>query len=222
MKQELIEQAKLVQLAGGNILISSTLFTNQSFLNIMNNLQTINTDIGSYYIINEYNPSLPIYFDHGNNIYRVKPEYVAHPVVGISWYGALFIAELLGGRLPFEKEWEYCATSGNLNYTYPWGNEHPSKEKVNYGEFYGGTTPVKMFTANHLGLYDMAGNVEEWCMDFYHPNFSYLRFSRKTDERSVKGGCWNKGEPYLKCKMSRGKWGEIGTVGIGFRIVWEV
>ena len=82
-----------------------------------------------------------------------------------------------------------------------------------------------LYPHNEWGLFDMAGNVEEWCMDWFIPKQSYPpTFTDKISvhEKIIKGGCWNKGEDLLKCTSRRGKWCRIGTVGIGFRIIWDL
>ena len=93
-----------------------------------------------------------------------------HPVVDVSWYAAMAYAEWAGKRLPTEAEWEKAARGGLKGQKYPWGNAIDAN-KANYGRNVGDTTPVGSYAANGYGLYDMAGNVWEWCLDEYDKSF---------------------------------------------------
>lgn len=107
-----------------------------------------------------------------------------YPVVHISWYDAQAYANWRGKRLPTEAEWEYAARGGLVDKKYFWGNVDPEKGKpkanIWQGKFpylntsidmFKGAAPVKSFIPNKFGLYDMAGNVWEWCSDWYTPEY---------------------------------------------------
>ena len=91
-----------------------------------------------------------------------------HPVVGVSWHDAMAYAKWAGKRLPTEAEWEKAARGGLVSKAYPWGNESPNSLLVNLGTQ---TRLVGSLDPNPDGLYDMGGNVAEWCLDPWDPDF---------------------------------------------------
>ena len=99
-----------------------------------------------------------------------------HPIIYVSWHDAMAYAQWAGKRLPTEAEWERAARGGLNGQKYPWGNSIDSS-KANYDRNVEGTTVVGRYGANGYGLYDMAGNVWEWCLDEYDSDF-YARSPR--------------------------------------------
>ncbi len=105
------------------------------------------------------------------NTYEPKSGYENHPVTEVNWYGAVAYAQFYGKRLPTEAEWEKAARGGLVGKRYPWGDEI-SHDDANYNgtggkDVWSRTSPVGSFAANGYELYDMAGNVWEWCADWW-------------------------------------------------------
>ena len=117
--------------------------------------------------------------------YRVQGGYENHPAVHVSWYGAIAYAAWAGKRLPTEAEWEKAARGGLAGQKYPWGNSTDAN-KANYDQNLGSTVPIGQYPANGYGLYDMAGNVWEWCLDE-----GDVEFYRKSPTRNPIAGATN-------------------------------
>lgn len=105
-----------------------------------------------------------------------------HPVTHVSWDDALAFCAFTGTRLPTETEWEYAARGRRKHAKFPWGNAATDggrhRHNVWQGDFpmentdkdgFAGTAPADAFTANDFGLFNMTGNVWEWCADGFGP-----------------------------------------------------
>ena len=189
-------------------------------------------DLGINYGDNQHLPDW-----RGNNYPAGEADY---PVNFVSWHAAARYATWAGKRLPTEAEWEYAARGGLAGKKYPWGDAEPTLADANYGyggdeDRQGGPTivPVGQYAANGYGLYDMAGNVWEWCIDEYDADFyavsdnSQNPFSNVIDEnwleidRVSRGGSWYDSAWSLRVAQ-RGKGAPQPDFFTGFRCVRPV
>lgn len=175
-----------------------------------------------------------------------------HPVVQVCYEDAAAYAKWAGKRLPTEAEWEYAARGMKENSKYYWGNDlkpngkyvaniyqgsFPTKDTKEDG--FSGTAPVKSYAANAFGLYDMEGNVWEWCSDLYRPDYYKSSPSKNPQgpsdsfdpqepgliKRVQRGGSFLCSDQYCERYISgsRGK-GEVSSASnnIGFRCAGDI
>jgi formylglycine-generating enzyme required for sulfatase activity len=155
----------------------------------------------------------------------------SYPIAFITWYEADEFCKWVGGWLPSEAQWEYAARGGGMNIKYPHGNtlDHSLANYSGTGKTdkWKRVAPVAKFSANHLGLYDMAGNLYEWCQDYYRSD--YYQSSGKINPigpatgmfKTIRGGSWYHGEEAART-TSRYRYMPVARLSfVGFRVVWE-
>lgn len=152
-----------------------------------------------------------------------------HPVVLVSWNDAVAFARWAGKRLPSEAEWEKAARGGLTGNLFPWGQRTPDGTQSNFAKKPAETpptTPVGSFAPNAFGLYDMVGNVWQWCADWYANDY----YSRSPginpngpehgDCRARRGGSWNVIQPFRLRAANRGAFEPHRSApNVGFRCV---
>jgi formylglycine-generating enzyme required for sulfatase activity len=226
--------------------------SNTKFADFLNN-STVTVSYGSYVYQVGGAGQLICYLsyalNHNGSTFGLDAGKDNHPVVFQTWYGAALYCNYLstangrtpcydettfdcdftadGFRLPTEAEWEYASRGGEHNpyYQYPWGSDSITSADANYDFDIGTTVDVGSYAANGYGLYDMAGNVWEWCNDWY--DGSYYSNSPATNPtgpasglyRVIRGGSWYYSAFYLRCANRNFIFPTRSDYSIGFRVL---
>jgi formylglycine-generating enzyme required for sulfatase activity len=109
-----------------------------------------------------------------------------YPIINVTWYRANEFCKYYGGRLPTEAEWEFAARGGNSSKNYLYSGSNTVGDVAWYVGNASYTNTVGTKTANELGIYDMSGNVYEWCNDWYDVYLS----SGQTNPTGASGGTY--------------------------------
>ena len=156
----------------------------------------------------------PFSGDLWKDIYQYSPT-DSHPMINVDWHDATAYAEWAGKRLPTSNEWEFAARGGLINKVYPWGDDVSlARDYANYDgtggkDKWDGIAPVGSFKPNGYGLYDMVGNVLEWCQDWYNS---------EQNIKVVRGGAWAFYGSFLPLVSDYGIF-PVAGITLGFRCV---
>ncbi len=147
--------------------------------------------------------------------WEVKSGYENRPAVMVTGVGASEYCHWVGGRLPTEAEWEFAARGGNQSNGYKYAGSNNLNDVAWHNQFETKTIGLKQ--PNELGLYDMSGNVSEWCIDSYDGdagNSLYFIFF-------IRGGGYN--DSAIQCRVSERRAAPgtgMGSGDLGFRVVF--
>ncbi|WP_051203361.1 SUMF1/EgtB/PvdO family nonheme iron enzyme [Hugenholtzia roseola] len=161
------------------------------------------------------------------NKWQPQSGFENHPVVYVTWYGADEFCRFYGGSLPSEAQWEYAARGGNKSKGYKYAGSNNLDEVAWYDKNSGSKThPVRQKLPNELGLYDMSGNVWEWCQDYYDEKFYETADAKKqnplnnkvSDYMLLRGGSWYFNDNLCRSAVRYGYYPSVRDNDNGFRL----
>jgi formylglycine-generating enzyme required for sulfatase activity len=164
------------------------------------------------------------------NKFFVEDGFENFPVNYVNWHGANAYCKWLGGRLPTEAEWEYAAKGGKY---FKKKTIHEIEKNIDQYAWYFNNSEENIHEigqkkANVLGLFDIYGNLWEWCNDYYNPDY-YEKRNRKNptgpekgDYRVIRGGSWTNKTEMIKISNRNALLPSSNKINIGFRIVFDI
>jgi len=155
----------------------------------------------------------------------------SYPVAFVTWYEAFEFCKWTGGCLPTEAQWEYAARGGGMDFKYPTGSaiDHSQANYTGTGQAdkWKRVAPVAKFPPNNLGIHDLAGNLYEWCQDYYRSD--YYQNSGMINPagpatslfKVIRGGSWYHDKNEMRTTY-RFRYMPVARLSfVGFRVAWD-
>jgi formylglycine-generating enzyme required for sulfatase activity len=174
------------------------------------------------YLSESYDSNNKCWITYSGGAFSVVSGHEKWPVVYVTWYGSKSFALYYGFDLPTEAEWEY-ACRGGKQYKYGTYDGTISSSKANYNSNVGYPKDAGSYSANPYGLYDMSGNVWEWCHDWYG-SYSSGSVTNPTGaptgtSRVIRGGGWDIYDIFCRSAFRYSNDPDYGSPSVGFRVV---
>ncbi len=234
------DERPIHRIAIGNFDIGRYEVTNRQYVKFLNEYKSADVKSGEF-------AGERLLFEDENGIHRdgyawtLNPGFEDSPVRNVTWFGANEFCRHNGFRLPTEAEWEYAARVGGKTVKYGNGKDDPDPDEINYNglndtihalssdiKFRNMPTRVGSFPPNGLGLYDMSGNVWEWCQDWYNEGYySVLLDDPRPNPtgpwfgnfKVIRGGGFGNDSHGVRVTERSYKRPSLSNIDIGFRVV---
>lgn len=175
-------------------------------------------------LFGEFDPNNKCWIIYSDGVFYVEPGKGKWPVVYVSWYGAKAFADYYSLDLPTEAEWEYAARGGH-QYEFATDDGTINSTKANYDMDIMYPTDVGIYPPNPYGLYDMSGNVWEWCKDWYDSGYYKVSISDNPqgpedgEYKVLRGGSWCNAASGLRTANRNCRGPDFMGSGAGFRVI---
>lgn len=231
-----IDEMPMTKININDFYISKFEVTNKQYCDFLNNLKPVSDSLKKFIDIGGTWLKLNCRIYKDTDKFKIEKNYENFPVNYVSWYGANAYCKYYGYRLPSEAEWEYTAKGGKSNffkmlfkkyekfsgsdepYQVAWFKKNSEKKVHQVGTKY----------PNKVNVFDMSGNLDEWCNDWYLADY-YSDFERENprgpvyaDFKVLRGGSWYNSEKMISITNRRASNPKSKRATIGFRVVKDV